>query len=178
MPFLIFGVVETLRLSAEAIFAQKKIILLYLQKPRWFRLLLDYGRFLGKVWKKSIFDPKRTGPLLERLCPKSPLVRFWGRTQTQIRTTHLVEPNYSNVSSCRIYHISSQGLEWSFRMLVVFLTSERNVSSVVFFLKLMIFFFLVREPKFLGLSGFHQVSSPFRLDAFLTFKSQNIGRGY
>ena len=64
-------------------------------------------------------------------------------------------------------------------MLVVFLTSERNVSSVIFFLKLVFFFFLVREPKFfLGLSGFHQVSSPFRLDAFLTFKSQNIGRGY
>ena len=32
---------KKLRLSAEAIFAQKKIILLYLQKPRWFRLLLD-----------------------------------------------------------------------------------------------------------------------------------------
>ena len=29
------------RLSAEAIFAQKKIILLHLKKPRWYRLLLD-----------------------------------------------------------------------------------------------------------------------------------------
>ena len=35
------GVVKNGRLSAEAIFAQEKIILLYLKKPRWYRLLLD-----------------------------------------------------------------------------------------------------------------------------------------
>ena len=39
--FLTIGVVKNGRLSAEAIFAQEKIILLYLKKPRWYRLLLD-----------------------------------------------------------------------------------------------------------------------------------------
>ena len=39
--FLTIGVVKNGRLSAEAIFAQKKIIFLYLKKPRWYRLLLD-----------------------------------------------------------------------------------------------------------------------------------------
>ena len=53
---------------------------------------------------------------------------------------------------------------------VVFLRSEYNMSAVVFCLKLMsfiLFFFFVREPNFIGLNGFHQVSSPFRSDAFV-----------
>ena len=41
VPYLIFGVVKNWRLSAEAIFAQKKIIMPYLKKPWWFRLQLD-----------------------------------------------------------------------------------------------------------------------------------------
>ena len=41
VPYLIFGVVKNWRLSAEAIFAQKKIILPFLKKPWRFRLQLD-----------------------------------------------------------------------------------------------------------------------------------------
>ena len=49
MLFLIISFVTNELLSAKAIFAQKKIILLYLKKLRLLRLLLDQDRFLGKV---------------------------------------------------------------------------------------------------------------------------------
>ena len=43
VSYLIFGVVKSWRLSAVAIFAREKIILLYLKKPRWFDYLKTKG---------------------------------------------------------------------------------------------------------------------------------------
>ena len=43
VSYLIFGVVKCWRLSAVAIFAREKIILLYLKKPRWFDYLKTKG---------------------------------------------------------------------------------------------------------------------------------------
>ena len=41
MLLLIIGVVKNGRLSTEGFSLRKKNVLLYLKKPRWFRLLLD-----------------------------------------------------------------------------------------------------------------------------------------
>ena len=62
------GAVENGPLSAEAIFAQKKITLQYFEKPRWFRLYLDKDRFMGKVWKTSIFLNRNAPDNFKRNC--------------------------------------------------------------------------------------------------------------
>ena len=49
MLFLIVATAKNGPSSAKAILFPQKFILQYLQNLRWFRLLLDQDRFMGKV---------------------------------------------------------------------------------------------------------------------------------
>ena len=50
-----------------AIFAQKEISCFIWKKNKRMVSITSFRlRFPGKIWKKSTFRPKRTGPLLER----------------------------------------------------------------------------------------------------------------
>ena len=52
-----------------AIFAQKEISCFIWKKKTRMVSITFRLRFPGKIWKKSTFRPKRTGPLLERFRP-------------------------------------------------------------------------------------------------------------
>ena len=77
-------------------------------------------------------------PFFSLLQKLSPLVRFWGKTQLQIKKHHLKITQTLPVVE-RIT-IPPRDMKNIF-VVVVFLRSEHNMSSVVFCLKLMFFFF-------------------------------------
>ena len=70
VPFLIVGVVKNQRLSAEAIFTQKKkiCILLYLQKPWWNSITVRLMQIPEKSLKEIDFSTRNALDCFQREC--------------------------------------------------------------------------------------------------------------